>query len=113
MSPPAETRKKNGTRNCTFMAGRVEKVIGALMAEKRRFDLAIADPPRAGIHKLALRGLIRLRPHSLTYVSCNPTSLAADARVLCEGGFRLRSLQPIDLFPQTPPCEAIAHLTPA
>ncbi len=105
--------QKNGTGNCTFMAGPVEKVIATLMAENERFDLVIADPPRAGIPKSVLRALIGMRPPSLVYVSCNPTSLAADARVLCEGGLRLRSLQPIDLFPQTPHCEAIAHLTPA
>ena len=104
--------EKNGTGgNCTFMGGGVEKVIAVLMAENRRFDLVIADPPRAGIHKSVLRALIGMRPPSLVYVFCNPTSLAADARVLCEGGFRVRSLQPIDLFPQTPHCATIAHLT--
>lgn len=103
--------EENGRANCTFMAGRVEEVIATLTAKNRKFDLVIADPPRAGIHKSVLGALIGLCPPSLVYVSCNPTSLAADARVLCEGGFRLRSLQPVDLFPQTPHCEAIAHLT--
>ena len=93
------------------MTGRVEEKIEALIEENRQFDLVIADPPRAGIYKSVLRALIGLGAPSLIYVSCNPASMAADARVLCEGGFRLRSLQPIDLFPQTPHCEAIAHLT--
>ena len=105
--------EKNRTGNCTFMTGRVEEVIATLMAENRQFDLVVADPPRPGIHKSVLRALTGLRPPSFIYVSCNPASLAADAKVLCEGGFRVRSLQPIDLFPQTPHCEAIAHLTPA
>ncbi len=103
--------EKNGTGNCTFVTGRVEEEIEALIEENRQFDLVIADPPRAGIHKSVLKALIGLGAPSLIYVSCNPTSMAADAGVLCEGGFRLRSLQPIDLFPQTPHCEAIAHLT--
>ena len=103
--------QKNRTGNCTFVTGRVEEEIAGLIEENRQFDLVIADPPRAGIHKSVLRALIGLGAPSLIYVSCNPTSMAADARVLCDGGFRLRSLQPIDLFPQTPHCEAIAHLT--
>ena len=105
--------ERNGTENCTFEAGPVEKLIATPVGENGEFDIVVADPPRAGIHRSVLRALIEMRPPSLIYVSCNPTSLAADAKVLCEGGFRVRSVQPIDLFPQTPHCETIAHLTPA
>ena len=69
--------ERNRTGNCTFVTGRVEEKIEALIEENRQFDLVIADPPRAGIYKSVLRALIGLGAPSLIYVSCNPASMAA------------------------------------
>lgn len=71
-------------------------------------EVAIVDPPRAGMTKGALQGLLRLAPRTLVYVSCDPSTLARDMRVLVNSGYRLESITPFDMFPQTCHIESIA-----
>lgn len=71
-------------------------------------DLVIVDPPRAGLEPAALDGILRLQPPGIIYVSCNPSTLARDARRLANGGYSLRSSTPFDLFPQTYHIESIS-----
>jgi len=73
-----------------------------------RPDIAIVDPPRAGLDKLALDALMALRPGRLAYVSCDPSTLARDAARLIVGGYRLVQVTPFDLFPQTSSIESIS-----
>jgi 23S rRNA (uracil1939-C5)-methyltransferase len=77
---------------------RVERVLPAL---DQHVDAMIADPPRAGLGSDVVSHILRLSPERLVYVSCDPATLARDARALSEGGFALKECQPIDLFPQT------------
>ncbi len=70
-------------------------------------DVAIVDPPRAGLDKLALDAIIRLSPKTLAYISCDPSTLARDAARLITGGYRLLEVTPFDLFPQTYHIECI------
>jgi 23S rRNA (uracil1939-C5)-methyltransferase len=100
----------NALDRCQFMAGAVEEVLIDLERQGRRFDLAVVDPPRAGVHAKALAALSRLRPPRLIYASCNPLTLAGDLEVLCQAGYGLQGVQPIDMFPQTPHCEAVVAL---
>jgi 23S rRNA (uracil1939-C5)-methyltransferase len=71
-------------------------------------DVAILDPPRAGLIKEALQALIELGPRRLAYVSCDPSTLARDARILLTAGYRLLEVTPFDLFPQTYHIESIS-----
>ena len=68
----------------------------------------IVDPPRTGLSKLALAGVIRSRPAQLVYVSCDPATLGRDARTLGEAGFGLAALTGFDLFPNTAHVEVVA-----
>jgi len=70
-------------------------------------DLALVDPPRAGLAPAALDALVRMHPQALAYVSCDPSTLARDAARLLRGGYRMRSSTPFDLFPQTYHIESI------
>jgi 23S rRNA (uracil1939-C5)-methyltransferase len=70
--------------------------------------LAVADPPRAGFAPRALDALIAASPRALAYVSCDPATLARDARRLIDGGYRLMEVQPVDLFPQTFHIESVS-----
>jgi 23S rRNA (uracil1939-C5)-methyltransferase len=81
-----------------------EHVLAALRLDP---DFALVDPPRAGVGRAALDALIRLRPPLVAYVSCDPATLARDARLLVEAGYRLESVTPFDMFPQTYHIESI------
>jgi 23S rRNA (uracil1939-C5)-methyltransferase len=80
----------------------------ALPALEANPDVAVVDPPRAGLDRRALDALIRLAPSILAYVSCDPSTLARDAARLSKGGYRLESLAFFDLFPQTYHIETIS-----
>lgn len=71
-------------------------------------DVVIVDPPRTGISADAVKGLIAWRAPRVVYVSCDPPTLARDAARLVESGYRLDSMQALDLFPNTPHVETIA-----
>jgi 23S rRNA (uracil1939-C5)-methyltransferase len=70
----------------------------------------VADPPRAGLGKDATTRLLRLKPQRLTLVSCDPATLARDLKALLAGGYLIRRLCLIDLFPQTYHMETVTRL---
>jgi 23S rRNA (uracil1939-C5)-methyltransferase len=71
----------------------------------------IVDPPRTGLSKDALAGVVRMRPAILVYVSCDPATLARDARGLLDAGYALGPLTAFDLFPNTAHIETVAVFT--
>lgn len=72
------------------------------------WDAILVDPPRTGINRDSLHKMIGLNAHRITYVSCDPATLARDARLICEGGYTLNRIQPLDMFPQTHHVETVA-----
>src|SRR6266542_4480119 len=100
----------NRITNCTFLAGEVRFVLPSLIAGGVSAEVVVADPPRAGFHPKALHALVQLAPSRVVYVSCNPSTLARDLGELVRGGYRLRWVQPVDMFPHTPHIEAVARL---
>jgi 23S rRNA (uracil1939-C5)-methyltransferase len=97
----------NGISNARFIAGHVER---ALADMDESFDTAVLDPPRRGCHPKALEALVRLAPSRIVYVSCHPGTLARDLKQLVAGGYRVVSVQPVDLFPQTAHIESVTLL---
>jgi 23S rRNA (uracil1939-C5)-methyltransferase len=97
----------NDVANVRFLAAPVER---ALPDHTEPFDAAILDPPRRGCHPAALEALVRLAPPRIAYVSCHPAVLARDMRQLLDAGYTLQSVQPVDMFPQTPHIECVALL---
>ena len=88
--------------------GSVENVLADMVQEEARYDIALVDPPRAGLSDEVVTRLRELRIGRIVYVSGNPAALARDSRRLIDSGYRLRELQPIDLAPQTYYIDAIA-----
>lgn len=91
--------------NVELYEGLAEEVIPHLEAEP---DIVLVDPPRAGLEKRVLDGILKLHPHLIAYVSCDPSTLARDSKRLIEGGYKLKQVTPFDLFPQTYHIESIS-----
>lgn len=83
---------------------------GRIAEELSNVDTIVVDPPRAGLEERAGRALIQARANKIVYVSCDPTTLARDARALADAGYRLSALDAVDLFPQTYHVETVATL---
>jgi 23S rRNA (uracil1939-C5)-methyltransferase len=106
-----ENAELNGIANAAFFAGNVGQVVDELVERSGPPDVVVVDPPRAGLAGKALRRLGRLGAPRLVYVSCNPTTLAGDVKVLREEhGYELRHATPVDMFPHTPHVECVALL---
>jgi 23S rRNA (uracil1939-C5)-methyltransferase len=94
--------------NVDLIEGTVEDVLPELEGP---YDLAVLDPPRTGVERHALDALAALAPHGLVYVSCEPSTLARDAKRLVQKGYHLVDVTPVDMFPQTYHIECVAHFT--
>jgi 23S rRNA (uracil1939-C5)-methyltransferase len=97
----------NGIGNAEFEAGKAEEVIPAWREQGIRPDVIVVDPPRSGCDAALLDTIVAMRPQRVVYVSCNPSTLARDLRVLEDGGFRTLEVQPVDMFPWTAHVEAV------
>nr|MBN1228403.1 class I SAM-dependent RNA methyltransferase [Anaerolineae bacterium] len=106
--PPAVTdaeRNLDDQENVELVEGAVEDVLEDLVGP---FEAIVVDPPRSGLDNAVIDHIDRLLPDRLVYVSCDPATLARDARKLAGHGLRLASVQPVDMFPQTFHIEAVA-----
>ncbi|GAA0179723.1 23S rRNA (uracil(1939)-C(5))-methyltransferase RlmD [Clostridium sediminicola] len=103
-----ENAKLNGLNNCEFIAGDVKNVIQNL---KENPDIIILDPPRPGVHPVALDYVLKFDAKEIIYVSCNPKTLVNDLKVLLEGDYKIECVKGMDLFPMTPHLESIVRLT--
>ena len=107
-----ENADLNGIANAAFFAGEVGAAIEDLAARAGPPDVVVVDPPRAGLSGKALRRVARLEAPRIVYVSCNPTTLAGNAKELVtEWGYRLERARPVDMFPHTPHIETVALFT--
>ncbi|GBF10766.1 23S rRNA (uracil(1939)-C(5))-methyltransferase RlmD [Tepidibacillus sp. HK-1] len=101
----------NGIQNVTFEVGAAEKVIPQWVEKGIKADVVVVDPPRKGCDESLLQTIIELKPKRMVYVSCNPSTLARDLRVLEDGGFKTVEVQPVDMFPQTQHVECVVLMT--
>jgi len=85
----------------------LESVESALRRLRQDVGTVVVDPPRTGMTPEALDGIVRVRAGRIVYVSCDPATLARDARKLLDAGYRLESLRAFDLFPNTPHVESL------
>ncbi len=107
-----ENAELNGIENTRFFAGNVGQTLERLVEEAGRPDVVVVDPPRAGLAGKALRRTGGLDAARIVYVSCNPTTLASDVKVLRdEFGYALVRCRPVDMFPHTPHVESVSLLT--
>jgi 23S rRNA (uracil1939-C5)-methyltransferase len=100
----------NGVDNAHFFAGDVRTAMRPLVEQAGQPDVVVVDPPRAGLSQKIVRRILEVEPQRIVYVSCNPTTLAPNARQIVDAGYELKAVQPVDMFPQTPHIEAVAVL---
>ncbi len=101
----------NGITNAHFRTADARVGIRPLVEEAGKPDVVVIDPPRAGLSQKIVRRVLECEAKRIVYVSCNPTTLAPNARQMVDdGGYRLRSVRGVDMFPQTPHIECVALL---
>jgi 23S rRNA (uracil1939-C5)-methyltransferase len=100
----------NGIDNAHFFAGDVRTAMRPLLERSGHPDVVVVDPPRAGLSRKIVRRVLEAEAARIVYVSCNPTTLAPNAREMVDAGYRLRTIRPVDMFPQTPHIECVAVL---
>lgn len=100
----------NGIENTRFLVGETETVLPKLVRDGRRFDVAVVDPPRSGCEASVLQAFAEVQVARIVYVSCNPSTLARDLKILDELGYRTVEIQPVDMFPQTYHIECVVRV---
>ena len=98
----------NGIANAHFLAGDVRTSMRPLVERAGSPDVVVVDPPRAGVSQKVVRRILETEPKRIVYVSCNPVSLAPNARQLADAGYELKMVKAVDMFPQTPHIECVA-----
>lgn len=104
-------RKNRLDDRCRFICADATAYMLDAAARGERFDTVIMDPPRAGSTPEFLASVVRLAPERVVYVSCNATTQRRDMDALLDGGYRLESLTPVDMFPHTKHVETVAVLS--
>ncbi len=98
----------NSISNASFASGDAGEYMLSLAEQRKRADVVFVDPPRAGCEKKFLTSMVKLAPKRIVYVSCNPETLARDARYLTKNGYKVMKVTPVDMFPFTIHCEVVA-----
>lgn len=106
----ASNAKLNGIDNAEFEAGPAEVVIPRWREEGITADVIVVDPPRKGCDQALLDTINAMKPERVVYVSCNPSTLARDLRILEDGGYRTIEVTPVDMFPWTTHVESVVLL---
>jgi 23S rRNA (uracil1939-C5)-methyltransferase len=96
--------------SCEFVRDDATAFMGRVRKGERGFDVVVMDPPRAGSTPQLLEGVCHLAPQRVVYVSCNPITQVRDLAVLQEGGYRVTSIEPVDMFPHTKHVETVVAL---
>ncbi len=103
--------QENGQPHAATANAQVGDWLAEYAHEHTPVDFVLLDPPRTGLEPGVAEGLVKLAPRHISYVSCDPATLARDLRILLENNYRLDKITAYDLFPQTHHIETVAHLS--
>ncbi|MBE5964729.1 MAG: 23S rRNA (uracil(1939)-C(5))-methyltransferase RlmD [Lachnospira sp.] len=102
----------NGITNAEFFVGKSEEVLPEYYERNGGYaDVIVVDPPRKGCDEALLETLIRMKPKRVVYVSCDSATLARDLKYLCENGYEVKEVQPVDMFPMGGHVETVVLLS--
>ena len=108
----------NGIKNAEFYVGKAEEVLPDYYAdyaarhpgENARADVIVVDPPRKGCDEILLDTIVEMQPDRVVYVSCDSATLARDLKYLCQRGYQVEKVCPVDMFPMTVHVETVCCL---
>lgn len=104
--------KINGIQNAEFFVGKAEEVLPEQYEKNRVYaDVIVVDPPRKGCDESLLQTMVQMKPERIVYVSCDSATLARDLKYLCENGYEIKKVRPVDQFPMTVHVETVALLS--
>ena len=107
-----ENAKLNGLENTEFFVGKAEEVLPREYKKNGVYaDVIVVDPPRKGCDETLLETMIEMNPDRIVYVSCDSATLARDLKYLCERGYELRKVCPVDQFGMTVHVETVVLLS--
>lgn len=101
---------RNGIENVEFIVGAAEDVVPKWLKDHQKPDVVVLDPPRKGADPAVLDAILQMAPERIVYVSCKPSTLARDVKILCENGYQLVEVTPVDMFPHTGHVETVVKL---
>ncbi len=102
--------KINACTNISFYCADAGEFMVSMAEEKEKVDVVFMDPPRAGSDIPFLRSVATLRPERVVYISCNVETQARDLAFLCKNGYKVKKIQPVDMFPHTNHVETVVQL---
>lgn len=105
-----ENARINNIKNAEFFVGKSEEVIPSLIEKGIKPEVIVVDPPRKGCDIKLLESIAKVKPDRVVYVSCDPSTLARDLKILDEKGYKTEVVQPVDMFPMTSHIENVASL---
>ncbi|MFC6314298.1 23S rRNA (uracil(1939)-C(5))-methyltransferase RlmD [Lapidilactobacillus achengensis] len=101
----------NGLTNLEFTVGKAEEVMPTWAEQQVKMDVLFVDPPRKGLSPEFVAAVLQVKPAKIVYISCNPATLVRDLRLLVDGGYEAKTVQPVDMFPLTNHVESVVALT--
>ena len=96
--------------NAEIVAEAVGEWLTENISNLENTDFIMLDPPRTGAEKETIQAILKIKPQRISYVSCEPSVLARDLRILLDGGYEIESITALDLFPQTHHIETVVRL---
>ena len=103
--------KLNSAENTEFYNADAGEFLADAAASNEKYDVVIMDPPRSGSTGKFLKSVAKLAPKTVVYVSCNPETLARDLMFLVRNGYKVKKIQPVDMFPHTNHVETVVLLS--
>lgn len=110
--------QRNGITNAEFFVGKAEEILPEFYNEKNEAtakmlhpDVIVVDPPRKGCDERCLETMLQMAPERIVYVSCDSATLARDLKILCDGGYELKRIRAVDMFPHTVHVETVCLLS--
>ena len=103
--------KLNSAENTEFYNADAGEFLADAASSNEKYDVVIMDPPRSGSTVKFLKSVVKLAPKTVVYVSCNPETLARDLMFLVRNGYKVKKIQPVDMFPHTNHVETVVLLS--